>query len=108
MYEREFDQLAVISPQRRKLRGYIDTEALKRHEAQGRIGDNDTVADWMIKFKTSDAPYQLITPDTPLEELDTFLAVHPFAIVTDARRKFVMAIATREDLQEYKKRRALA
>jgi hypothetical protein len=49
--------------------------------------------------------YKLITPDTPLEELEDFLRGEQFAVVTDERRRFVLALATREDLEGFLKRR---
>jgi hypothetical protein len=73
----------------------------------------------MTKFKRkSSDPYQLITPSTPLAELEFFLEKNIFAlsyatfssivflitdmnsfVVTDADRKFVLAVATTQDLQ---------
>lgn len=44
----------------------------------------------------------VITPDTPLEELDNFFksTKSTFALVTDASRKFVLGVVTPEDLQK--------
>lgn len=44
----------------------------------------------------------VITPDTPLEELETFLDSDgvSFALVTDGSRKFVLGLVTREDLKK--------
>lgn len=36
-----------------------------------------------------------------------FLTTYPFALVTDASRSFVLAVATREDLTKYAQRRGL-
>lgn len=36
-----------------------------------------------------------------------FLSKHPFALVTDASRSFVLAVATRDDLHKYAQRRGL-
>lgn len=58
--------------------------------------------------------YQLITPETPLEELEAFFEgggaasgaeKKEFAVVTDGDRKFVMGVATRGDLEEFVRRR---
>ena len=76
----------------------------------------------MTKFqRNSTHKYKVITPDTPLDELEVFLTDNLFAIgesrsflvlsylctnvllshhfvVTDYERKFVLAVATRQDL----------
>ena len=55
--------------------------------------------------------YKVITMDTPLEELEEFFdgrgggGKQNFAVVTDERRKFVLGIATRADLDEFARRR---
>lgn len=61
--------------------------------------------------------YQVVTPDTSLDVLEEFLKKHSFAVgtvpergglmcvVTDESRKFVLGVATREDLEEFAKRR---
>lgn len=54
--------------------------------------------------------YKVITPDTPLEELDEFLETNEgkggaFALVTDSARKFVLGVVTRDDLTKFSKRR---
>ena len=49
--------------------------------------------------------------DTPLEELESFFngavsgAKQDFAVVTDERRRFVLGVATKSDLEEFVKRR---
>lgn len=57
--------------------------------------------------------YKVITMDTPLEELEEFFnggpngkgATQEFAVVTDERRRFVLGVATRTDLEEFARRR---
>lgn len=63
--------------------------------------------------------YKVITMGTPLEELERFFdgelvrddtgverrEKQDFAVVTDASRKFVMGVATRQDLENFVKRR---
>lgn len=46
--------------------------------------------------------WAVITPDTPLEELEKFLDSDgvSFALVTDGSRKFVLGLVTREDLKK--------
>jgi hypothetical protein len=84
-------------------------------DAQG-----DPVRRHMTKFKrTSSHPYSLITVSTPLAELEEFLKTNIFAlgvlhddhsiksvipdpiIVTDSERKFVLAVATSQDLENF-------
>ncbi|KAL0069662.1 hypothetical protein AAF712_003320 [Marasmius tenuissimus] len=61
----------------------------------------------MTKFKRSIGtnPYTLITPLTELKELEEFLKDNIFALVTDANRKFVLAVATSQDLENFVTRR---
>src|SRR6266404_6485466 len=73
----------------------------------------------MTKFNRSPTtnPYTIITPDTSLAELESFLKSHIFALstylssrwqnsgwtvlslVTDYERKFVLGVATSQDLE---------
>jgi len=78
----------------------------------------------MTKFKrTSAEPYITITPLSPLSELEEFLKSNIFALgqssqpsqnlfilknlslVTDQNRKFVLAVATSQDLESFVSRR---
>jgi hypothetical protein len=78
---------------------------------------NDSVKQYMSKFIRNEShPYTIITPDTPLAELAEFLNDNIFALgepsltystapctndslVTDSNRKFVLAVATSQDLE---------
>jgi hypothetical protein len=82
----------------------------------------------MTKFNRSPTtnPYTIITPDTPLAELESFLRNHIFAlsthlfsrlqtaeftvlfVVTDYERKFVLGVATSQDLEVSHPPRTLA
>lgn len=70
----------------------------------------------MQRFNRKRGAYQIITMETPLEELEQFFESerdasgghrekHQFAVVTDAARKFVLGVATKADLEEFVKRR---
>ena len=80
----------------------------------------DKIEKYMTKFKRSveTNPYTVITPTTELDELELFLQDNIFALgtsdsphiessnstnktraVTDASRKFVLAVATSQDLE---------
>lgn len=81
----------------------------------------------MIKFqRNAQNPYIIITPLSPLSDLETFLKSHIFAlgklsifclakqiysypadVVTDSSRKFVLAVATKQDLDNFVSRRGL-
>ena len=55
---------------------------------------------YMSRFKrTAATPYTIITPSTPLAELEDFLKHNIFAIVTDWDRKFVLGVVTSQDLE---------
>ena len=61
---------------------------------------DDKVETYMTKFKrTAATPYTIITPSTPLAELEEFLKRNIFAIVTDWDRKFVLGVVTSQDLE---------
>lgn len=65
------------------------------------------VADHYIRFKDkAKRPFQPITPDTPLEELEKFFASgEEFAVITDDTAKFVLGVATKDDLDKFVKHR---
>lgn len=78
--------------------------------------ETDSVSAAMQRFNRKRGTYQVITMETPLEELEQFFesetdasgatrAKQTFAVVTDASRKFVLGVATKADLEEFVKRR---
>ncbi|KAF8899819.1 hypothetical protein CPB84DRAFT_1923670 [Gymnopilus junonius] len=115
-YERDFSHIPVLDRNRRPL-GYVDVAKLKtKWEARQAkpvrllyfFSSDDKVSQYMTKFKrTSSEPYTIITPLTPLSELEDFLKLNIFALVTDQNRKFVLALATSDDLEEFVRRRGL-
>jgi CBS domain-containing protein len=91
--EREYSQLTVISPERRKLLGYLDVPAVVKqlHSGQvkkksGEAGEEGgaeelLVRDVFTRFdRRKSVGYEVITPDTSLDVLDEFLKEHDFAI----------------------------
>ena len=64
-----------------------------------------------MKFRRKGRKYALITMETPLEDLQAFFEganggeKQEFAVVTDPARRFVLGVATREDLAEFVRRR---
>ncbi|PIG84785.1 cystathionine beta-synthase (beta-thionase) [Aspergillus arachidicola] len=96
-YERDFTHL---------------TQLLK----EGTIKESDSVSAAMQRFNRKRGLYQVITMETPLEELEQFFETETgpngekrekqeFAVVTDASRKFVLGVVTKGDLEEFVKRR---
>jgi hypothetical protein len=60
----------------------------------------------MLRFRRRGRVYRVITMETPLEELEAFFeGGQGFAVVTDTGRKFVLGVVTKEDLDEFVKRR---
>ncbi|KAF3902267.1 hypothetical protein AA313_de0209913 [Arthrobotrys entomopaga] len=110
-YDRSYDQLTVIDPTNRSLLGYLSIPRLKQLLHSNAVSEEDTVAKAMTRFqKGKGVKYTVITPTTELAELEEFLTVGGgkecgFAVVTDAGRKFVLSVATRDDLENFAKRR---
>ncbi|KDR72528.1 hypothetical protein GALMADRAFT_252661 [Galerina marginata CBS 339.88] len=106
-YERDFSHIPVLDRNRRPL-GYVDVAKLKAKWEAGQANPDDKVSQYMNKFKrTASEPYTIITPLTPLSELEEFLKTNIFALVTDQNRKFVLAVATSHDLENFVSRRGL-
>jgi len=104
--------LTVVSRDTRALLGYVSIPRLRELLAEGNVQESDPVGDAMNKFKRRGQRYKTITMDTPLEELEEFFmggvdGTHPqqFAVVTDDTRRFVLGVATVQDLEEFVKRR---
>lgn len=107
-YDRDYSQLTVVDSQTRSLLGYLDVERIKSLLKSGEITEADVISKAMNRFRRRGKVYKVITPDTPLEELELFLSEEgrEFAVVTDERRRFVLGVATRGDLENFAKRRA--
>ncbi|UZJ52384.1 hypothetical protein CBS101457_001704 [Exobasidium rhododendri] len=115
-FDHDYEQLPVLSTSNgnRKLLGYLDIRKLRGELEAGKLNKNEGVMGNMVKFGGKDSveakdktTYTLISPETGLGELEAFLTTYPFALVTDASRSFVLAVATREDLTKYAQRRGL-
>ncbi|TFY77591.1 hypothetical protein EWM64_g6422 [Hericium alpestre] len=85
----------------RKPLGYLDVPSLKKKWEAGEANPSDAVSAHMSRFNRSVTtnPYTVITADTPLADLERFLQDNIFALVTDYDRKFVLAVATGQDLE---------
>ncbi|KAF9788694.1 hypothetical protein BJ322DRAFT_655179 [Thelephora terrestris] len=90
----------------RKPVGYLDVGSLKEKWEAGQADPNAKALLYMIKFQRSTStPYTVITPLTPLGDLEAFLTHNIFAIITDLERKFLLGVATSQDLENFVKRR---
>ncbi|KAK2461037.1 hypothetical protein APHAL10511_006978 [Amanita phalloides] len=104
-YERDFSHTPVLNSNRRPL-GYIDVAALKAKWEAGLANPDDKVLKYMTKFKRNTSePYTLITPMSSLADLERFLGDNLFALVTDDKRRFVLGVATAQDLDKFVTRR---
>ncbi|KAI9679975.1 MAG: hypothetical protein M1817_004990 [Caeruleum heppii] len=111
-YERDYTHLTVVSQDTRALLGYLNIPRLKEMLKDGVVTDNDPVERAMLRFRRKGNVYRVITMDTPLEDLELFFSgegdgaqPQDFAVVTDDRRRFVLGVATRSDLEEFVRRR---
>lgn len=111
-YERDYTHLTVVADENRALLGYISAPQLKEMLKVGRVKEEDGVEKAMVTFRRKGQKYRVITTETELEELEKFFNGGPggqipqdFAVVTDDGRKFVLAVVTRSDLEEFVKRR---
>ncbi|KAL3463080.1 hypothetical protein BJX64DRAFT_287814 [Aspergillus heterothallicus] len=115
-FERDYTHLTVTSSTKRSLLGYLSIPRLKELLATGTVKESDTVAAAMQRFNRKRGTYQVITMETPLEELQRFFESQAgangetkekqgFAVVTDSERKFVLGVVTEADLEEFVRRR---
>ena len=110
-YERDYTHLTVTSNEDRALLGYLSIPRLKELLKTGEVQESDTVEKAMQRFRRKKGIYKTITMDTPLEELEDFFRggaigkEQDFAVVTDERRRFVLGVATKTDLEEFVRRR---
>ncbi|KAN0136904.1 hypothetical protein V8E53_005345 [Lactarius tabidus] len=107
-YDRDFSHIPVLGGNRNLL-GYIEVATLKKKWEGGEVNPTDKIASCMTKFNRSPTtnPYTIITPDTPLAELEGFLRDHIFVLITDYGRKFVLGVATSQDLESFVSRRGI-
>ncbi|KAK3989153.1 hypothetical protein QBC44DRAFT_89154 [Cladorrhinum sp. PSN332] len=111
-FERDYTHLTVVSSANRALLGYISIPHLQSLLEQGKVKPEDEVRTTMTRFQRKGTRYRVISMDTPLEELEAFFEgvetggqKQDFAVITDDNRRFVLGVATREDLEEFVKRR---
>ena len=77
----------------------------------GKVQPQDELSKAMMRFQRKGKKYTVITMETPLEQLERFFEgvttgqKQDFAVITDERRRFVLGVATAQDLEEFVKRR---
>lgn len=95
----------------RGLVGYIAIPQLQAMLESGRVRPEDEIRTAMTVFQRKGRKYKVITMATPLEELEAFFAgsvtgqKQDFAVITDERRRFVLGVATSQDLEKFVERR---
>ncbi|KAG9018857.1 hypothetical protein FRB90_008794, partial [Tulasnella sp. 427] len=95
--------ISVLAKDRKPI-GYVDVGALKKKWEGEQAKPDDPILSHTIQFKRGKSqPYTVITPWTPLADLETFLKDNDFAI--DSGRKFVLGVATTDDLTNFVSRR---
>ncbi|KAF4510562.1 hypothetical protein G6O67_002439 [Ophiocordyceps sinensis] len=112
-FERDYTHLTVVAADTRALVGYISIPHLQALLDAGRVQPRDPLAAAMTRFQRRGRAYRVITMDTTLEELEDFFRAgvpdgpwkQEFAVITDDNRRFVLGVATVQDLEEFIKRR---
>ncbi|SPN96698.1 related to cystathionine beta-synthase [Cephalotrichum gorgonifer] len=114
-YEREYTHLTVVSASTRSLLGYVSIPRLHRLLEEGAVKPGDEISSAMTRFQRKGKKYTVITMQTPLEDLEAFFRgegmgagegdKEGFAVITDDKRRFVLGVATVQDLEEFVKRR---
>ena len=115
-FERDFTHLTVVDGATKALLGYVSMPQLQSLLESGQVAPTDTLgssaAMTRFGFQRKGRAYRVITMQTPLEQLEGFFEgaltrgqKQQFAVITDERRRFVLGVATKEDLEEFVKRR---
>ncbi|OAA42944.1 hypothetical protein BBO_04859 [Beauveria brongniartii RCEF 3172] len=124
-FERDYTHLTVVDATTRALLGYIAMPHLQAQLDAGSVQPQDPLSAAMTRFQRRGRAYRVITMQTPLEELEAFFRgddgaggcsseqngkkggqwAQEFAVVTDENRRFVLGVATVQDLEEFVKRR---
>ncbi|KAM5356199.1 hypothetical protein ACJ41O_002845 [Fusarium nematophilum] len=112
-FEREYTHLTIVDANTRALLGYISIPHLQSLLESAKVNPDDQLDAAMTRFQRRGRTYRVITMETPLEELEGFFRggvldgpwKEEFAVITDEKRRFVLGVATVQDLEEFVKRR---
>jgi hypothetical protein len=112
-FERDYTHLTIVDGETRALLGYIAIPHLQSLIDSGKVKPDDPLSAAMTRFQRRGRTYRVITMETPLEELEGFFrggvvegpCKQYFAVDTDGNRRFVLGVATVQDLEEFVKRR---
>lgn len=119
-FERDYTHLTIVDGNTRALLGYISIPHLQRLLDSESVKPEDPLSAAMVRFQRKGRTYKVITMETPLEELEAFFRggqaadassqkqqqwAEEFAVITDENRRFVLGVATVQDLEEFVKRR---
>lgn len=112
-FERDYTRLTIVDGETRALLGYISIPHLQSLLDSGKVKPEDTLSAAMTRFQRKGRKYRVITMETPLEQLEGFFRggepegkwQQEFAVITDENRRFVLGVATVQDLEEFVKRR---
>ncbi|KAL1861482.1 hypothetical protein Daus18300_008877 [Diaporthe australafricana] len=111
-FERDYTHLTIVDGETRSLLGYISIPNLQSLLDGAKVAAADPIGAAMTRFQRRGRKYKVITMDTPLEELEAFFEgaetagqKQEFAVITDDNRRFVLGVATKNDLEEFVKRR---
>lgn len=112
-FEREYTHLTIVDSETRALLGYISIPHLQAQLDSGKVKPEDPLSSAMAHFQRRNRRYKVITMETPLEQLEEFFRggqtdgpwKEEFAVITDENRRFVLGVATAQDLEEFVKRR---
>jgi hypothetical protein len=112
-YERDYTHLTIVDGNTRALLGYISIPHLQALLDSGKVKPEEPVSAAMTRFQRKGRMYRVITMETPLEQLEGFFRggktdgewLQEFAVITDENRRFVLGVATVQDLEEFVKRR---
>ncbi|KAH0434445.1 hypothetical protein CcaCcLH18_05374 [Colletotrichum camelliae] len=110
-FERDYTHLTVVDAHR-ALVGYLAIPHLQALLDAGKVTPADPLSKAMVRFQRKGRKYRVISMQTPLEELEAFFEgdgvegrKSHFAVITDEKRRFVLGVATVQDLEEFVKRR---
>ncbi|KAJ3092197.1 hypothetical protein HK102_009851 [Quaeritorhiza haematococci] len=103
MISHDFSQLPVINA-RRKMVGFVTLGNLESHLKSG-ADAADPISKWMYAFNRRKAEFRIITPSTPLADLESFFAQHSSIFVTDETGKFPLAVVTKWDVLRFSSKR---